>query len=132
MRRSAKPMACFRKNDWTGLWSAHRLPAWKPEVAMTFKEHKMNATKSFFEEPGVPEAWVRLAHALMFGPLVQAGYDDRSRRHDVAPKPRMSWGERLDAWFARQRQREREAYLAEASDIFDLEERIRRLERSDI
>ena len=92
----------------------------------------MNATRSFVEEHGVPEAWVKLAHALMSGPLVTVGYDDRSRRHDVPPKPRVSWGERLDAWFARQRQREREAYLAEATDIFDLEERIRQMERSDI
>lgn len=37
---------------------------------------------------------------------------------------------RLDRWFWRQAQREREAYLAGAHDICDLEARIRRLERS--
>jgi hypothetical protein len=38
--------------------------------------------------------------------------------------------ERIDRWFWRQTMREREAYLAGAQDIFELEERIRRLERS--
>ena len=38
--------------------------------------------------------------------------------------------ERLDRWFWRQQLREREAYLSGAQDIFELEDRIRRLERS--
>jgi hypothetical protein len=38
--------------------------------------------------------------------------------------------ERLDRWFWRQQLREREAYLSGAQDIFELEARIRRLERS--
>jgi len=38
--------------------------------------------------------------------------------------------ERLDRWFWRQQLRERELYLSGAQDIFDLEDRIRRLERS--
>jgi hypothetical protein len=43
--------------------------------------------------------------------------------------PRLRWLDRLDNWFARQEQREREAYLAQSADIFELEQRIRRLER---
>ena len=35
----------------------------------------------------------------------------------------------LDNWFYRQRVREREAYLAKAQDIFELEYRMRQLER---
>lgn len=38
--------------------------------------------------------------------------------------------DRIDAWFARARQREQEAYLAQAQDHVDLERRIRALERS--
>jgi hypothetical protein len=38
--------------------------------------------------------------------------------------------ERFDRWLWKQHVRDREAYLADAQDIFDLEERIRRLERS--
>jgi len=37
--------------------------------------------------------------------------------------------EKLDQWFWRQRQREREAYLAQAHDLFDLEARMRALDR---
>lgn len=103
----------------------------------------MRVTNSFFDEPAVPEAWVRLANALMFGPLGNAsasygspGYGSFSC-DDAASVPRRKWVDRLgnwldrlDNWFWRQRQREREAYLAQATDIFDLEERMRRLERS--
>jgi hypothetical protein len=38
--------------------------------------------------------------------------------------------DRIDAWFARARQREQEAYLAKAQDHVDLERRIRVLERT--
>jgi hypothetical protein len=38
--------------------------------------------------------------------------------------------ERLDHWFWRQQQRAVEAYLAKATDVYDLEARIRALERN--
>ncbi len=44
--------------------------------------------------------------------------------------PSSSFLERLDRWFWRQQLRERESYLSGAQDIFELEDRIRRLERS--
>ncbi|MDQ2917448.1 MAG: hypothetical protein M3R40_09910, partial [Pseudomonadota bacterium] len=37
---------------------------------------------------------------------------------------RMSWLDRLDAWFRRQEQKDREAYLARSRDVFELERRI--------
>ena len=37
--------------------------------------------------------------------------------------------ERLDTWFWRQAQKDREAYLARSADVFDLERRIKALER---
>ena|SRR6185312_15114138 len=37
--------------------------------------------------------------------------------------------ERLDAWFWRQEQQDREAYLAGSADVFDLERRIDAMER---
>jgi hypothetical protein len=43
--------------------------------------------------------------------------------------PRMSLLDRLDAWHFRQAQREREAYLARSKDVFDLERRMRAIER---
>jgi len=39
------------------------------------------------------------------------------------------WTEALDNWFYRQRVKDREAYLAQSSDIFDVERRMRELER---
>jgi hypothetical protein len=38
--------------------------------------------------------------------------------------------DRLDAWFWRQRQRADETYLAQSQDVFELERRMRELERS--
>ncbi len=35
----------------------------------------------------------------------------------------------IDGWFYRQQMKEREAYLAQAQDIFDLENRLRQLDR---
>ncbi len=43
--------------------------------------------------------------------------------------PRMSLLDRLDAWHFRQAQREREAYLSRSKDVFDLERRMRAIER---
>jgi hypothetical protein len=41
-----------------------------------------------------------------------------------------AFADRIDGWFARARQREQEAYLAQAQDHSDLERRIRVLERN--
>jgi len=51
--------------------------------------------------------------------------------HAGAPPPsgRLTLFERFDRWAARMRQRDRERYLAQASDVFELEARIRELER---
>ncbi|MDQ2916553.1 MAG: hypothetical protein M3R40_05235 [Pseudomonadota bacterium] len=45
---------------------------------------------------------------------------------------RMSWLDRLDAWFQRQEQKDREAYLARSRDVFELERRIELLNRNGI
>jgi hypothetical protein len=46
--------------------------------------------------------------------------------------PRTGWLDRLDAWFWRQEQKDREAYLAQSRDIFELERRIELLDREGI
>ena len=48
----------------------------------------------------------------------------------VPPAPRRTWLERLDDWFSKQRQSDVEAYLGQSQDIFELEARIRDMERS--
>jgi hypothetical protein len=51
-------------------------------------------------------------------------------RADASAEPKLSWMERFDRWLWKQEVREREAYLAGSRDIFELEARIRQLERS--
>ena len=46
--------------------------------------------------------------------------------------PRATLLDRLDAWFWRQMQKDREAYLAGAADVFDLERRIDAIERGKV
>ena len=41
-----------------------------------------------------------------------------------------SWLSRVDTWFWKQEMKRREAFLAQSADIFDLERRMRMLERS--
>ena len=55
-----------------------------------------------------------------------------SARAVAEAAPRTGFLDRLDAWFWRQAQREQEAYLAKSRDVFDLERRIRALERGEI
>ena len=52
-----------------------------------------------------------------------------ARAPKAPAKPRRSLSERLDRWFTDQRIRERDRYLAEASDLADLEHRMRRIDR---
>ncbi len=81
----------------------------------------MKATGFLADDPGFSGAWARLTQALLFNRL----------QHDGAPAKARSPGllARLDRWFWQQEQREREAYLAQSSDIYDLERRMRLLER---
>jgi hypothetical protein len=47
----------------------------------------------------------------------------------VDPPAKAGLWERFDRWFARLRQHDRERYLSQSRDIFELETRIRLLER---
>jgi len=58
------------------------------------------------------------------------GNESAGRSEAVSPvRKRLSLFERFDRWMAGIKQRDRERYLAQATDIFDLERRIRELER---
>jgi uncharacterized protein DUF3563 len=50
-------------------------------------------------------------------------------RSAALPAPRTSLLERIDHWFADQRSRARERYLAESTDLCQLESRMRELDR---
>jgi len=47
-----------------------------------------------------------------------------------AVPPRLTLFQRLDRWLWRQEQKGRERYLAQATDRFDLEQRIRHIDRA--
>jgi hypothetical protein len=74
-----------------------------------------------------------MAKALTLSPPTPGGLDRQDTRADGAParaQPRRrGFFERLDHWFWIQQQRGVEAYLAKATDVHDLETRIRGLER---
>ena len=75
-----------------------------------------------------------LAKALMFLPPQSGASDRQSAAHDRTmagtPTRRRGFLERLDRWFWAQQQRDLEAYLARATDVYDLEARIHAVERN--
>lgn len=73
-----------------------------------------------------------LASGPVLGFQPSAGTADTvvARRVQLAPAPKVSWLDRLDRWFWQQEQNRREAYLAGAADIVELEVRMRKLERA--
>jgi len=84
----------------------------------------MKAT-NFLQEPGLADAWTKLAHALAFYPQPAGGSS-----HQVATKPaKLGIFERLDRWFWKQHVKECEDYLAKSKDVFELEQRMRNLDR---
>jgi hypothetical protein len=77
----------------------------------------------------------RLTHGILLDANQRAQLD-RAKRANASDssfansfaKPR-SWLTRLDTWFWKQEMKRREAFLAQSADIFDLERRMRMLER---
>jgi hypothetical protein len=63
--------------------------------------------------------------------MAQSTFSDvmPSKTGDERTKKVRSWTSALADWFYRQQVKEREAYLAKSTDIFDLERRLRQLER---
>lgn len=77
-------------------------------------------------------AWLRatLGEARRFAPSGSAGIALATVPPHEASAPTLSWLDRLDRWFWRQEQLRRERYLAAASDLVELEQRMRSLERA--
>ncbi len=76
------------------------------------------------DQPSRPGALVHLAMLVAdaFAPA-------RQRRGSTPPIARLHALDRLDHWFWRRRQKDREAYLARATDLADVERRLRELDR---
>ena len=83
-------------------------------------------------EPGFIALCIELAQAT-FSDVIPRGDSPAStassRTNDRSRAGRPSWSKRLNDWFYQQQVDQREAYLAQSTDIFDLERRIRHLER---
>lgn len=85
------------------------------------------AAELYFNHSIFGQLYTLIAEALGRGPR-------RTRvrgvgRMSPAAGTRQTLLERLDTWFWRQAQKDREAYLARSADVFDLERRIKALER---
>ena len=69
----------------------------------------------------------RLTHGIL------QDASERAQKDSAAPATTVSkhrgWLDRLDTWFWKREMKSREAFLAKSTDIFDLEQRMRRLER---
>ena len=93
----------------------------------------MKAINFHFGEAAVSGAWARLAFADIFGRFLP---ETRRQAFAVAApvaapqSARISLFERLERWMYRQQQRDRESWLSGSRGIFELEDRIRQLERS--
>lgn len=90
----------------------------------------MNANRVPFYDLGV---FALLATALAIKPLgpdaLERGYLAADAKATDHTPPRRSFLDRLDQWFWRREQRALEAHLGKAKDVYDLEARIRDLER---
>jgi hypothetical protein len=76
-------------------------------------------------------SWVETLATLTYGILDRSSGsgDQKSVTAHVTPPSRRGFLDRVDTWFWDQELKSREAFLAQAVDIVDLEQRIRWLER---
>ena len=80
-------------------------------------------------EPGFIALCIELAQATFAKDMpAQPGSKIPAKRPSPIAEPRRFLAA-VDNWFYRRQLQEREAYLAQSTDIFDLEQRIRHLER---
>ena len=71
----------------------------------------------------------RLTHGIIRDANERAHEASKNAGAPGLASTRQSWLTRVDAWFSKQEMKRREAYLAQSTDIFDLERRMRGLER---
>lgn len=98
----------------------------------TYQIGSPNAAEKYFNNGILGHICMLLAETLgsLRRPMPRAGRPAAAERAEKRTElPGAGWLERLDAWYWRQEQKEREAYLAKARDVFDLERRIEALDR---
>jgi hypothetical protein len=87
----------------------------------------MKSCHSFIDQRPFPGVIAVLADAL--GGFTPAGGSSGGSSRVDSPAVSAGVWTRLDRWFRRARQSDDEAFLAAATDLADLERRVRRLER---
>ena len=147
-------MYMFRKNDLTvpGLGPTLRCAPQYAADLCTGKDimnnfdrshPSPNAAELYFERSIFGHLYTLLADALRRDQREQQGAQagqsrssaPRAPRADGDARPsttRSSLLDRLEAWHWRQSEKEREAYLARATDVFDLERRIAAIDRNSL
>lgn len=95
----------------------------------------MKATNFPYPDDGAIGTFVKLAQATFFDAL-PANTQGKAPTAPASPqggmlgpRERNRWISALDRWFYDQRMKERDAYLGRSQDIFELESRMRDLER---
>ena len=97
----------------------------------------MSPMQHAFSEHSIVGSCIKLAQTTFFDALpanaemmTPAAPEKLLASKRAAREGRLAeWINRLDNWFYRQQVKQREAYLAQSQDIFELEARIRHLER---
>ncbi len=101
-------------------------------------ETGMRAKRFLHSDTGFISTFVKLAQSTFYdalpsnaqgkGPTASATLPGALRDPPEARTPR-KWMSILDDWLYRQQLKDREAWLAQATNVFELENRIRELER---
>ena len=93
----------------------------------------MRVANPTMTEPGFITLCIQMAQST-FSDVMPSRTDTRAKANGskstangAGSEPK--WIAAIGDWFYRQQVKEREAYLAQSSDIFDLERRIRQLDR---
>jgi Protein of unknown function (DUF3563) len=99
------------------------------------QEHPMRTDYPPLYDNTLTGVLARLTHGILLDANQRAQQDSAALPNASAnsfgnsfPKPR-SWLDRLDTWFWKQEMKRHEAFLAQSTDVFDLERRMRMLER---
>ena len=89
----------------------------------------MRTNRTALYDNSVAGILTRLTHGILLDANERAKEDNARAIAVGKASPRRSWLGRLDNWFWKQETKRREAYLAQSADIFDLEQRMRRLDQ---
>jgi hypothetical protein len=95
------------------------------------QEHPMSNDYPPLYDNTLTGVLARLTHGILLDADQRAQQDSAARANTSANSvcKASSWLDRLDTWFWKQEMKRHEAFLAQSTDVFDLERRMRMLER---